>query len=604
MTIPTPLRRAATSRYALALLSLGFSAGLNLATAADTPAPLAPAPWPLVDSLGRAAPLGGEAGIPAPRADRSVGIFYFLWHDGPGHRRPDGDGPFDISKILAADPDAARHPNSPLWGPIGTSHYWGEPLHGYYRSDDAWILRRHARLLADAGIDTLIFDTTNAVTYPKVYTALCEVFAEVRREGGRTPGIAFMVNTQAGRTARALYEDLYRPGRFRDLWFVWQGKPLLICDPKEADAELRAFFTLRRAHWPFTMVDTRNAWHWEATYPQPYGYTDDPARPEQVNVSVAQNLRVSDGRVTNMSQGDARGRSFHDGALDRATDSVLHGHNFREQWTRALALDPPFVMVTGWNEWIAGRFGQPGGPIVFVDQFDQQFSRDVEPMRGGHGDNYYAQLVAAVRRYKGVAPVPRPSGPKTIAIDGPFAQWTDVAPDFTDEAGETRPRDHVGVAGTHYVNRSGRNDLRSLKVARDDAGLYFYARTDAPLSPRTGPGWMWLLIDADGDHRNGWEGYDFIVNRSVDADGSSWLERNTGGWNWTRVAKVRLQTAGTELQLAVPRAGLALPAGPVAIDFKWADNLQRPGDVMDFYSSGDVAPDGRFRFRFDTGAVP
>jgi hypothetical protein len=35
-----------------------------------------------------------------------------------------------------------------------------------------------------------------------------------------------------------------------------------------------------------------------------------------------------------------------------------------------------------------------------------------------------------------------------------------------------------------------------------------------------------------------------------------------------------------------------------AIDFKWADNLQTPGDVMDFYVSGDVAPAGRFNYRF------
>ena len=40
------------------------------------------------------------------------------------------------------------------------------------------------------------------------------------------------------------------------------------------------------------MVNTPYAWHWEATYPQPYGYTDDPKKPEQVNVSVAQNLRA------------------------------------------------------------------------------------------------------------------------------------------------------------------------------------------------------------------------------------------------------------------------------------------------------------------------
>jgi hypothetical protein len=25
---------------------------------------------------------------------------------------------------------------------------------------------------------------------------------------------------------------------------------------------------------------------------------------------------------------------------------------------------------------------------MFVDQFDQEHSRDIEPMRGGHGDDY------------------------------------------------------------------------------------------------------------------------------------------------------------------------------------------------------------------------
>ena len=79
------------------------------------------------------------------------------------------------------------------------------------------------------------------------------------------------------------------------------------------------------AHWPFTQVNTQNAWHWEATYPQAYGYTDDPNRPEQVNVSVAQNLRASDGLVTNMSAGDARGRSFHNGARDKTPGAVDRG---------------------------------------------------------------------------------------------------------------------------------------------------------------------------------------------------------------------------------------------------------------------------------------
>jgi hypothetical protein len=563
-------------------------------------------PWPAVDALGRKVLVPSEVG--PPRSDRFVGIFYFLWLNERRVRSERFNGAYDVSKILAADPAALSKPDSPLWGPIGTSHYWGEPLYGYYVSDDPWVLRRHAQLLADAGIDTLIFDTTNAVTYRDVYHKLCEVFSEVRRSGEPTPQIAFMVNTQAGKTAQAIYDDLYKPGRFRDLWFHWRGKPLLICDPDEAPPELRRFFTLRRAHWPMQLVNTRRAWHWEATYPQPYGYVDDPAVPEQVNVSVAQNLRQSDGVVTNMSEGNARGRSFHAGKVDAAPDATGRGFNFQEQWKRAFDLDPPLVMVTGWNEWIAGRWGKPGGPIVFVDQFTRECSRDIEPMQGGHADNYYWQLVSNVRRYKGAGPTPRASAPATIRLEDDFAAWRAVGPEFRDHAGETIARNGDGAAGLRYVNRTGRNDIAAAKVARDDANVYFYLRTRDPIVPRGWPQGLWLLIDADQNASTGWEGFDGIVNRGP-GDGSAMsLEVNAGGWRWREVGKVRYRAAGNELHLAVPRAALGLaPHGgdvgrppDVSIDFQWADNVQKPGDVMDFYTSGDVAPEGRFRYRYST----
>jgi hypothetical protein len=497
----------------------------------------------------------------------------------------------------------------------------------------------------------LIFDTTNAKSYPEVYLALCEVFADVRKSGGRTPQIAFMVNTKAGKTATEIYHDLYQKKLFRDLWFNWQGKPLMICDPEKADAELQKVFTLRRAHWPFTMENTKNAWHWEATYPQPYGFTDDATKPEQVNVSVAQNLRADNGRVENMSSGDARGRSFHDGKQNIAPGSVDRGGNFEEQWQRAFELSPPFVMVTGWNEWTAGRWIRPGQPILFVDQYDEEFSRDIEPMRGGHGDNYYWQLIANVRRYKGAPALPKISAPKTISITGNFAQWRDVSPEFRDHVGETQPRDFAGSGGKHYTNNSGRNDFAALKVARDATNIFFYAKTVKPIvaagilpavepgfqpggkssaptlalekpnaaavthaSPgggtppstsgkmpdATGTNWMWLFIDADQNAATGWAGYDFIVNRAAGADRKFWLEKNVGGWKWERVALVELRVAGNELQLAIPRAALGVVAGSkVNFDFKWADNLQSSGDVLDFYVSGDVAPEGRFNFRIE-----
>ncbi len=79
--------------------------------------------WIATDALGRALPTWREAGPPRP--DRQVGIFYFLWLG--AHVT---GGPFDVSKILARDPAAMEKKDSPLWGPLGGTHHWGEPLFG------------------------------------------------------------------------------------------------------------------------------------------------------------------------------------------------------------------------------------------------------------------------------------------------------------------------------------------------------------------------------------------------------------------------------------------------------------------------------------------
>ena len=552
-----------------------------------------PANWVATDALGRILPDAQQTGPSRP--DRYVGIFYFLTHAPRGTSIPN-----NITNILAQDPDALTKPDSSLWAGPG-AYYWAEPLYGYYHSTDPWVLRRHANLLADAGIDTVIFDTTNRVTYRDVYLKLCEVWTKVRSEGGRTPQICFMVNTRAGEAAQEIYNDLYKPGLYKDLWFQWNGKPLMICDPNEASRDLNEFFTLRKAHWPFSLVNTHNEWHWESTYPQVYSYDADPNKAEQVNVAVAQNLRASDGRVTNMSEGNARGRSFHDATKDVSPSAVERGLNFQEQWNRALDLNPPFVMVTGWNEWTAGKFSRPGRPIVFVDQFDQEYSRDIEPVTGLHKDNYYYQLVGNVRRYKGMSPAPKASAPQTIDLSGGFAQWQQIRPDFGDHLFDNDQRD-FGSGAAHYVNKSGRNDLMTMKVTRDANNVYFYVKTREAITDSGDANWMLLLIDADSDAKTGWEGYDFIINRTVTGRQSS-LEKNGGGWKWQPVGKVHLNVEGNELMLAVPRATLGLESREdFALDFKWWDNLQKPGDIMDCYLSGDVAPEGRFNYHYVAGA--
>ncbi len=563
----------------------------------DVPKTLAAAqntgtPWPATDALGRDLPVTTQPN--AIRKNRCVGIFYFLTH---GLDR--SDIPKNIMNILAQDKDILNKPESNLWGSPSGPYYWAEPLYGYYNSKDPWVIRRHANLLVDAGIDTVIFDTTNRITYRDVYMQICEVWAQIRREGGRTPQICFMLNTKAGESAAEIYNDLYRPGKFQDLWFVWNGKPLLICDPKHTIPEIAEFFTLRKAHWPFTQVNTHNAWHWEAAYPQVFSYDDNSNMPEQVNVSVAQNLRQSDGKVTNMSDGDARGRSFHNETVASEPNAVEKGYNFSEQWQRAIDLDPPFVMVTGWNEWTAGKYSRPQRPVVFVDQYDQEYSRDIEPVKGLHNDNYYYQLVANVREYKGQASLPTATAMKTIDINASFDQWNEVGPEFTDHAFDVDHRE-FGKGARQYKNSSGRNDFLLMKVARDSDQIYFYTQAASAFTPSSDPNWAWLLIDSDRDASSGWEGYDFIINRSIESN-ETWLERNNGGWNWEKVATLPYRVQNSDLMLAVPRNLLKIPVGDAfSFDFKWIDNLQQPGVILDTYLSGDAAPDGRFKYRYDT----
>src|SRR5208282_414486 len=99
-----------------------------------------------------------------------------------------------------------------------------------------------------------------------------------------------------------------------------------------------------------------------------------------------------------------------------------------------------------------------------------------EPVKGLHGDNYYYQLVANIRRYKGVHETPVVSIPKSIDIAGTFEQWHDVDPTFASHAFDTDRRD-FGSGERHYVNNTGRNDVVLSKVARDATSVCFYAKT-------------------------------------------------------------------------------------------------------------------------------
>jgi len=135
-------------------LVLGLAASAAGTKAAEDPRDLWSDTWAATDTLGRTLPGSAEVGL--PRTGRFVGIFYFLWLGQSGDL-----GPFDISRILAQDPSALTNPASPLWGPMLSPHHWGESIFGYYVSEDESVLRKHAQMLANAGVDAVFFDVTN-----------------------------------------------------------------------------------------------------------------------------------------------------------------------------------------------------------------------------------------------------------------------------------------------------------------------------------------------------------------------------------------------------------------------------------------------------------
>ena len=546
--------------------------------------------WSATDALGRTLP--GYVDCGPPRPDKTVGIFYFLW------MQPSKGPVYDISKLLLKDPD------HPAFGPPGAFHWWGEPQLGYYQSIDEFVIRRHARMLSDAGVDVIILDVTNGFTYDTTFLKLCEVYEQIRSEGGRTPQIAFITHAGAGRVSGRLYDNFYSRNLYHDLWFRWRGRPLLLGPPDEVDPRVREFFTVRQS-WAWTDAkgwfgDGKDKWPWLDHTPQKFGWHENPDRPEAISVAVAEHP-ISD-----------IGRSFHAGheppPAERHTE---RGAYFAEQWDRALKVNPQFVFVTGWNEWIAQRFiDETGGKRLagrklaagdsfFVDEYNQEFSRDIEPMRGGHGDDYYYQLASYIRRYKGARPPPRSSPARTIAINRDFTQWDSVRPEYLDDLFDTSPRDHAGFSvSDHYANTSGRNDLDTMKVSSDGISIYFYVRTRDAITEPSGASWMLLLLDTDRNHATGWEGYDFLINRSRSNPNICTVERNVGGWKWQKVGDARLERVGNQMHLAVPRTALGLDGKAVKFDFKWADNLPDPPSAADFLDQGDVAPNGRFNYRY------
>ena len=501
-------------------------------------------------------------------------------------------------------------------------------------------------MLTDAGVDMIIFDVTNAVLYWDEWAVTLRTMAQMKKEGNKVPKFCFWAfNGNVITVVHQLYDKYYKNPQYQDLWFYWDGKPLLLYNATPSvDAnvgggeknladysdEVKQFFTLRNMWWGYyewagnRYVGTEGNWSFglqlndkkvAAMKPEQLAATWK-GRYEQMSVTPAQHPITNVGKSWSRNGGQPKldicdmpikaKVPFMDNK--ECLDPVRYGIYFQERWDEALQVDPDFIYLNDWNEWTAGKYKSgldPGGhapgpdgflerknPFYFVDQYNAEYNRTIAPMKGGYTDNYYMQMVQNIRRYKGVRPIPENKGLAQIGIDGNMADWQQVEVVYRDTKGDTAHRDHPGYGDLHYTDKSGRNDIVASKVATDGKNLYFYAETAGSLSPETDNNWMLLFIDADQSVQTGWGGYDYMVAQKMLCR----YDKEMNGW--VEVAPVQMARNDNALEMSVPRSSLGMKGSKMSFDFKWADNPTTLDNVISLCTHGDTAPNRRFNFRY------
>ena len=575
--------------------------------------------WAGTDSLGRRVADYAEAGD-VKTDGRTVGMFYWNWHvsDAKSARAT------VISDVIKAHPEAKEDYKNEAWDQKGV-YYWDEPVLGFYTSEDYFVYRRHAQMLADAGVDMVFLDYSNTHTYIPELDAMVDAFRDAKKSGVNIPRISAMTLHLKGdgkkqfENLASIYFNCFVENDYTDVWAYWDGKPLLYANstPDAALAnvdgdneqekklldDIKGFFTFREQGTRDSDNDGKlndGKWMWLENFPQVLRNPDETGRPECVSVGVSINHSYVYGysAIGVASDPHTKGRGYSEVfGEDYSENGARMAYFFSEQAALALTAEPKIVMIDGWNEWTADRKAiYSGFKNSFVDCYTPEDSRDFEPSRGILGDDYYMLLIDFVRKYKGVRPVPVATGAKTIDLSGPAEQWDGVGPEFLNDD-ETYERDFDGRAKAknivgdkmepwHYKTTVN-NAVKSAKVSFDNENIYILIKTFNPIvSDREN--FLHIFIDTDRNRATGWEGYDYSINVSGKGAVSTYSD------GWKKIADAEYNLGSDSYTVKIPR-NLIGETGTVDMEFKVTDSVAAD-DILDFYSDGSSAPIGRLNW--------
>ncbi|MBO7296035.1 MAG: hypothetical protein J6V39_02150, partial [Clostridia bacterium] len=164
-------------------------------------------------------------------ADRYVGMFYFLTLG----QHANHTGIYDVNLITYEGTynKAFTRFNTPIT-PVGSAHFWGEPVWGYYDSRDPWVMRKQIEMLTMAGVDFIVLDTSNNVLYENVTAVLFELLLEYQAAGWDVPQVVYYLGKHDLGADKAVFKQVYNifyaKDTYKSLWFTPNDpeKPMII----------------------------------------------------------------------------------------------------------------------------------------------------------------------------------------------------------------------------------------------------------------------------------------------------------------------------------------------------------------------------------------
>lgn len=268
---------------------------------------------------------------------------------------------------------------------VGKFYYWGEPAQGFYRSTNEEACRNNMTMLYNAGVDFIILDYTyiTKATYSAFkdtyitgpMETLLTTIMKMRAEGLGTPYVVVWLNDDS--YFKDFKRNYYNKDEYKDCFVYWNGKPLIMrwlaLNINNDFYTVRAMQGLKGSSWSYQ-------WSYLEKHNENAISYDEDDKPEQMCCCVA-----------------VQGDYMSNAATAQGRDG---GKFWNSQWQEVFKVHPKIVTLTWWNEWVAQECQTADGDYAFTDNFNTEYSRDIEPMNGGHGDQYYQWMIQYIHDYK------------------------------------------------------------------------------------------------------------------------------------------------------------------------------------------------------------